>query len=220
METGTDTGDLGTATSDYDELCNELSSLRAMHAMLADLLEASREAVDESLLMGRMEQALAVTCAALRAQAGAVLVCENDGSLVFVAVHGASSQSLLWKRVERTVGVAGWAVQNRKSAIVNNAALDDRFFPGVDSETGFRTQSLIASPILSHEGKPLGVLEVVNKDGGKLFPSTDLRSLSLVAHALGLILAGLTESESVDGALTGRLAAATAADLRRTNGND
>ena len=205
MVTTTDERHLNTVTRAYREQRNELSSLRAMHAMLGDLLEASREAPQESLLMERLDRVLAVTCTALCAQTGAVLICEQDGALVFVSAHGAPSQSLLWKRVERKVGVAGWVVQKRKAITVNNASLDERFYAGIDSETGFRTQSLLAAPILAHSGSPLGVLELVNKDKGNLFSSSDLRSLNLVAHAVGLVLEGLTES--VDGLVTGRMAA-------------
>lgn len=207
MGTTTDEGRRAKLTRAYREQRDELQTLRALHEVLADLLDASRERADESLLMGRLEKALAVTCAALNAQTGAVLVCEPDRALVFVAVHGVDSQTLLWTRIERTLGVAGWVVQKGKPAIVNNAAMDGRFFAGVDSETGFRTRSLLASPILTGSGTLLGVVEVVNKKNGKLFSGTDLRSLGLVAHAVGLVLEPL--AQSANGLDTGRMAAAS-----------
>ena len=205
MGTTTDTDSAEKIRRAFRAQRKELLSLRAMRELLADLLDASREAADESLLMGRLDQALAVTCALLRAQTGAVLVCEQDKSLVFVSVHGGPSRPLLWTRVERTLGVAGWVVQNRKPAIVNNASMDDRFYPGADVETGMRTQSLLASPILTGSGRLLGVIEIMNKENDKLFTSTDMRMLGLVAHSVGLVLAELTESD--DGLVTGRLAA-------------
>ncbi len=185
----------------------ELAALRAMHALLAELLAASHEPPDESALIGQLQRALAIACSALRSDAGTVMICEPHNTLVFAAVHGELSESLLWKRLQRTESVASWVVRQRKATIVNDTSIDERFNPDIDQETGFRTRSLLASPILSPQGTPLGVAELVNKRKGEIFSVTDSRSLNLIAHAVGLVLGRFSESEEMDGSVTGRLAA-------------
>ena len=185
----------------------ELTALRAMHALLSELLAASHKTPNESALMEQLQRTLTVACAALRSEAGTVMICEPHNTLVFAAVHGEFSQSLLWKRMKRTESVASWVVRQRKATIVNDTSIDERFNPDIDQETGFRTRSLLASPILSPGGTPLGVLELVNKRKGEMFSVTDSRSLNLIAHATGLVLGRFSETEEMDGSITGRLAA-------------
>lgn len=191
----------------------ELTALRAMHALLSELLAASHQTPDESALMEQLQRTLGIACAALHADAGTVMICEPQDTLVFAAVHGEFSQSLLWKRLQRTESVASWVIRQRKATIVNDTSIDERFNPGVDQEIGFRTRSLLASPILSPNGTLLGLLELVNKRKGEIFSVTDSRSLNLIAHATGLVLGRLSETEEMDGSVTGRLAAVSASAL-------
>jgi signal transduction histidine kinase len=72
-------------------------------------------------------------------------------------------------------GIAGWVVENGKSALVPNVREDTRFFSGVDEQADFHTVSLIAVP-LRVRGKVIGVLEVVNKLAGNF----DAENLALV----------------------------------------
>lgn len=62
-------------------------------------------------------------------------------------------------------GIASWVIQNEGSAIAPRVREDQRFFPGIDAQTGFRTNSLLAVPLRTH-GVVIGVLEVVNKRHG------------------------------------------------------
>lgn len=200
----------GTVTETEHE---ELTTLRAIHALLSELLAASHATPNESVLMEQLQRTLAITCTALHTEAGTVMICEPHNTLVFAAVQGECSQSLLWKRLKRTESVASWVVRQRKATIVNDTSIDERFNPGIDQETGFRTRSLLASPILSPKGTALGVLELVNKRKGEMFSVTDSRSLNLIAHATGLVLGRLSETEEMDGSITGRLAAVNPSTL-------
>lgn len=73
--------------------------------------------------------------------------------------------------------------QNQQPVIVADAASDQRFFKGVDQRTGFRTQSIIATPLISR-GRLLGVVEIMNKMGDAPFDDKDLELLQILAdHA-------------------------------------
>ena len=62
--------------------------------------------------------------------------------------------------------IAGWIVQNQKPIIVDDPQKDKRHFDSIQSITNITCKSLLGIPLLS-KSKVVGVLEVINKRGGK-----------------------------------------------------
>jgi len=62
--------------------------------------------------------------------------------------------------------------QTGKPAIVNDAARDSRFTRKFDSKTQFETRSILCAPLISR-GRTIGVVEIINRVGGR-FTQTDL----------------------------------------------
>ena len=60
-------------------------------------------------------------------------------------------------------GIAGAAIQTGQTVVVPDAYADERFNPDVDKRTGFRTRNILSVPLRNHEGKLVGVLQVLNK---------------------------------------------------------
>jgi diguanylate cyclase (GGDEF)-like protein len=56
--------------------------------------------------------------------------------------------------------------QSGKPVIVNDAARDPRFAPRMDTRTQFETRSILCAPLVSR-GRTIGVLEIINKLGGR-----------------------------------------------------
>ena len=52
--------------------------------------------------------------------------------------------------------------------IASDVKQDQRHFPVIDKTTGLSTHDMIALPLKSWEGDPIGVLEVINKKDGTL----------------------------------------------------
>lgn len=82
-------------------------------------------------------------------------------------------------RLKPGEGVAGWVAERGQSLIVPNVETDTRFSAQIDSQTGFRTTSLITVPLHGREGL-VGVLEIVNKIEGK-FTRDDLVMVEALA---------------------------------------
>lgn len=59
----------------------------------------------------------------------------------------------------------------------------------VDRLTGFRTKSLLCTPIRDLSGKNVAVLQALNKKGGRAFSGSDERNLTLFGTHLGNSLA-------------------------------
>ncbi len=57
---------------------------------------------------------------------------------------------------------------------------DGRFYAQIDSNTGYRTKSMLTMPILDSRGGTLAVMQFLNKNGGGVFTREDFDML----HAL------------------------------------
>ena len=78
-------------------------------------------------------------------------------------------------------GIAAACVESKKPLIVNDAYHDPRFNRTVDSETGYKTSSVIVVPITSTSGEVVGVSELINKKDGMLFTDSDVKILQSFA---------------------------------------
>ncbi len=63
-------------------------------------------------------------------------------------------------------GVAGHVAESGLPLILEDAAADDHFFPGIDAITGFKTRNMITVPVRDEEGAIRGVLQVLNRRDG------------------------------------------------------
>ena len=73
-------------------------------------------------------------------------------------------------------------VKNQKPVIVDDPQKDIRHFNNIDTITNIKTDSLLGIPLLS-KGKVIGVLEVINKRGGKFTQEDQDVLLALGAQA-------------------------------------
>jgi putative nucleotidyltransferase with HDIG domain len=84
-------------------------------------------------------------------------------------------------------GVAGAVAQRRETLHTDDAYTSPYFNPEVDRQSGYRTKSLLAVPMESHEGRLLGVFQAVNRldsrspDGVGAFSDEDVELLSALA---------------------------------------
>jgi diguanylate cyclase (GGDEF)-like protein len=102
-----------------------------------------------------------------------MMVDEDKRELVFEAALGAKARDVSALRLKIGEGVAGWVAQSGKPAIVNDTARDPRFSAQVDTRTQFETRSILCAPLVSR-GHTIGVLEIINKQGGP-FTRADLQ---------------------------------------------
>src|SRR5512132_1224757 len=131
---------------------------------------------------------------ALQAEGGAVfLLDEPPTTLTCVACCG--PVSLTGTTLPVGEGIIGRSIRSGRGEVIGNVSLDRDFFPGVDDATGFRTLSLLCSPIMIH-GQCLGAIELVNPLGARShFAPEDLQVLEVLAAATGLALLGARSTE-------------------------
>jgi len=120
----------------------------------------------------------------IMAEAWSILMLdESRNELVFEVAVGDKGEKVKEMRLALGQGVAGWVAQHQLPVIVPDTATDQRFFKGVDQKTGFKTKSIIATPLMSR-GRLIGVVEIMNKQGEIPFNEKDLELLQILAdHA-------------------------------------
>lgn len=79
-------------------------------------------------------------------------------------------------------GFAGWVATHKEPLMVNNPYDDPRFLDQLDKITRFRTRNILAVPLVTEDGKFLGVAEVLNKLDEQSFSDKDLEYLQELAR--------------------------------------
>ena len=77
-------------------------------------------------------------------------------------------------------GIVGNTIKERKPLIVNDAYSHPNFHQEIDEETGYVTVNLITAPIFNSNRDIIGVLQLINKDGG--FDKDDVKFMIFFAH--------------------------------------
>ena len=180
---------LAALRAEQRELLAEADGLRRFIGCMRKLIDAAGTRQGESEVFVLLEQVLDNALGAINARDGSLLVPdEKTGELVFVMVRGDEPRTeLLDRRIPSGEGIAGWVARNRRAALVNNAAADDRFYPGMDQEIDYRTQSLLAAPLVGGD-RLLGVVEVLNKRDGRFFSVSNQTLLNLMCRFAGELL--------------------------------
>jgi GAF domain-containing protein len=142
------------------------------------------------------------------------LLDEETGELVFEAVSGEGSDTLIGRRLPRGTGVAGWVVAARQPLVLDDVGGDPRFAREAAEATGYVPSGLMAVPLL-HGDRALGVLQVLDRKSAR-FSLAEMDLLGLFANqaaiALDLLQKGRRARAAIEGeggrlAVVARLAA-------------
>ena len=178
------------------QLRDEAASLRGYVGALESLMDALDELNPQAEIIPLLDRILYNAMIVTTSKDGSLLVVDDEAKeLAFVHARGeVSIDKLAGQRLPLGKGIAGWVAQNGKPAIVDNARIDARFFPGIDDAFRFTTNSVLAVPIIG-KGQVLGVIEVLNKLNGKPYGQADLMLLSLLCRFAGDVLYAMTQQE-------------------------
>jgi GAF domain-containing protein len=172
-----------------------MSELQA--AVSAGVLGA--EAGYRSLLQATVEVARAI----FKAKAASVfLLDEATEELVFEAVAGEGSDTLVGVRFPADTGVAGWTLVTRQALVVEDLTKDTRFSREAAEATGFVPKGLMAVPLLVEE-RALGVLEVLDRPQQARFTLAEMDLLGMFANQAAIALDLLQRARRAQAALGG-----------------
>jgi GAF domain-containing protein len=170
-------------------------SLRA--AVAASALAG--EGAEEDLLRSIVE----VACAIFAAGAASISTYDaQTDELVFRAVTGAGSGTLIGTRFPATQGIAGWVLASGEPIVVDDVSRDPRFAADIAARTGYTPRALMAAPLVA-EGQALGVLSVLDRPTDQPFGVAQMELLSMFARQASIALDVIARARGAGAALQG-----------------
>jgi|ERR1043166_4301508 sigma-B regulation protein RsbU (phosphoserine phosphatase) len=107
---------------------------------------------------------------------------------MITAARGRISERVLGLKLKKGQGLAGACVADRRIIAVSDVAHDPRHAAAFAKALGFETRSLVAAPVV-HDGRVLGVVELVNKSGSNEFHRHELELVERITRTAGDLLA-------------------------------
>jgi len=126
-----------------------------------------------------------VTSELLCEECSVLLYDEENNEFEFFTAFGETGMTLVSVRFPADKGIAGRALRERKTQVVNDVQNDPDFYGNIDKDHNFRTKSIIAAPLIAGE-EPVGVLNAINKVETKFFNKEDDQILSSIADEIAL----------------------------------
>jgi GAF domain-containing protein len=157
-----------------------------------------------------------VARAIFRAKASSIFLLDEEADeLVFEAVAGEGSESLVGQRFPSSTGIAGFVLVSRQPLVIEDVLADPRFSRETAESTGFVPKGLMAVPLL-HEERALGVLEVLDRPRDARFSLAEMELLGLFASQAAIALDLLQRARRAQATLAGSGDLAVVARLAAT----
>lgn len=142
-------------------------------------------------LTASIENLLKITAFEMNSEEASVLIREGDaGDLRFLSAIGKVAAQLINLRVPAGKGIAGFVFSSGQPMAVTDAGGEETFYAEVDKQTGYSTQTILATP-LRHNGEVIGVLEYVNRIGEppyEAFTPIEMDKAALFAEAVASLI--------------------------------
>lgn len=131
---------------------------------------------------------ISIVTAELPSEEGSILLYDEEAKeFEFYTAVGETGAELKKVRFPADKGIAGRALRERKTLIVNDPQNSPDFYGNIDEEHGFKTESILAAPLISGD-EIVGVVEAINKIGNGGFDEEDKQLLSAIADEVALAI--------------------------------
>ena len=164
---------------------------------LVRIFEATRAITSTLRLSDLLETVTRLASEVVHAETGSLLLMDpSTGELFFDVALGAKGGALQEVRLKRGEGIAGWVAEHKKPAIVNDTSKDERWTQKADQTSQFKTQSMMAVPMMIKD-RLVGVMEVINRADGSPFIETDAQILETFASQAAIAIENARLFESI-----------------------
>lgn len=164
-----------------------LASTERRHAVeeLSSIVEATKR-LNSTLDLGELINIiLQMATRQTGADRGTVFLMDHERDEVWSLVGlGLEQQEI---RLPVTKGIVGWVARHGVTANLADVYQDERFEPEVDRRLGYRTRSLLCMPVRGKDGGIVGLIQLLNKQGGP-FTAADEGFLGALSDHVALAL--------------------------------
>ncbi len=102
----------------------------------------------------------------INAERGTLYLLDEETNQLWSRVLQEDAGTLSEIRLDVGEGIAGYVAASGETVNIPNAYEDSRFNPSFDRASGFRTRSILATPMVNPQQKIIGVVQLLNKRGG------------------------------------------------------
>ncbi|CAN0173073.1 unnamed protein product, partial [Chrysoparadoxa australica] len=97
--------------------------------------------------------------------------------------------------IPRNKGVAGWVLKNKKPYLVNDMSESEEFYGDISED--FTTRNMICVPMFDSNNEAVGIMQALNKKGGKDFNEKDIETLNTLAGHASLSIEKVQEVDTL-----------------------
>lgn len=120
---------------------------------------------------------------------GALMLIDQERQvLTFEVVIGSTAATVRDMTVPLGHGIAGLVAVSGQALAIANAQEDPRHARDVAEKSGYLPTTILAVPMISPDGTPVGVLELLDRQGQPSFDLADMELLGAFADQLALVL--------------------------------
>lgn len=124
---------------------------------------------------------VSLMAAALGADRATLFLHDAEARQLFSRV--ASDSGVLEIRIPQNGGIAGAVFKSDRAERIDDAYADTRFNRAVDKSTGYKTETILAAPVLAADGRTVGVVQLLNKAGGPFTEVDQDQTLTMARQA-------------------------------------
>lgn len=142
------------------QFAERMEKSRSQEREFLDVVADVTSEIDLKVILGRvMGEAMRM----LQADRSTLFLNDEKTNELFAMVGEGLSTEI---RLPNHVGIAGTVFTSAQTVNIPHAYADLRFNPSFDKQTGYFTRSILCVPVISKEGKVIGVTQCLNKRGG------------------------------------------------------
>ena len=129
---------------------------------------------------------VSIVTSELRCEESSILLYDEEtNEFEFFTAVGEMGMELVNKRFPADKSIAGRALRERTTQLVNDVQSDPDFYGNIDKDHDFKIRSMIASPLISGD-ELVGVINALNKVENKSFDKEDDQILSAIADEVAM----------------------------------
>lgn len=177
----------------YRMKTNELNVALRAQDRLAALLQVAESLSRETNIDTLVSQILVKACQLVGADRASLFVLDDSkNNLISKVAHGTDKPFVL----PVGQGIVGTVARTGETINIPDCYEDSRFNSAIDKKTGYRTKSMMTIPVHDQRHAIIGVVQLMNKQGGEAFSDSDVELTKAMCVFTGIALANSIVIES------------------------
>ncbi len=123
---------------------------------------------------------------AIQAEAGSMFLMDDQSNTLACRICQ-GPKDITGIHVPFGKGIVGHVAKTRQVDVTTDVKHDVRHFPDIDEQSGFVTHSMVSVPLITKD-ELLGVIQVINKKGGKTFSQEDVNLLQSLSSGAAMAI--------------------------------